>query len=151
MLMNQFGMQRQKLGASEGRYITDWDMSCLLGVSRRTITKLMAMDDEALRPCYLLAIQYAIRKGFEWVDSIIDTPTERFQDMLDDMPISYAQTAHFIGMSSMTLRRLRNRTGDVPRRYYLAVCELHERLAPPWLQALDEHASAYAESEYFST
>jgi hypothetical protein len=142
--MNTFAQQRQRLAESEGEHITDWQMSCLLGIARSTVSQHMKRPDHEIRPALLLAIEHAIVHGYDQTDAIIDTPGQQFDEMLSELPMPYTQAGHLLGLAPSTLRKMRSLgSADVPRRYYLAAKVLHERLAAPWYQRLDEHAEAF--------
>lgn len=57
--VNTFSRRRARLEESEGRSLSDWDVATLLDCSQRHVQTLMKRPDEAVRPAWVLTLEYA--------------------------------------------------------------------------------------------
>jgi len=126
--VNTFSRRRARLEESEGRSLSDWDLATLLDCSQRHVQSLMDRPDEDVRPAWVLALEYAREVGMDTCDGIIETRSEAFARLLQEVTLDIREVARMLGIDTSTLRRytVPDRELDVPRHYYLALLYIHE-------------------------
>jgi hypothetical protein len=142
---NAFCQERYRLQRAEGRIVSDFQVSNLLGISRRHVCTLSCCEDREIRTCFLLALRYAARAGLQECAKIIEPDVEEFCQLAAEVNLTVGQTAMLLGLTAEAFRRLRSGESGLRLYHLLALREVHHHYGPSEdLAAIEQHAYRYS-------
>lgn len=146
--MSYFRRLRHQLEQSEGRKLSDWDISYALRIQPNTVRRLMHATRQEVRPSYLVAMLYLIKHSIDYVEALEHVGNEEMDALIsriEELGMGCSRIAFYLGIGSRQLRNLRGYSQTVPFCHYLAARYLLEHIEPQGpLETIEQHAELWA-------